>query len=225
MDWLARYNVQLNCRINIVELCIPGKATLKLDVRGKLASSALISGIRIRKLLSKGPQGYLAFLINTLGDKVNLEDMLIVKDFPDVFPEELEFLPPERDIAFKIDVIPGVVPISKTPYRMAPAELKELKMQLQDLLERDFIRESDSPWGAPVLFFKKKNGSLKLLYSKNVKDHEKHLRIVLQILREHQLYAKFSKCEFWLREVTFLGHIISKDGIKVDPVKVEAVSK
>ena len=64
-----------------------------------------------------------------------------------------------------------------------------------------------------------------LVYSKIVEDHEKHLRIILQPLREHQLYAKFSKYEFWLKEVTFLGHIISKDGIKVDPTKVEAVSK
>ena len=64
-----------------------------------------------------------------------------------------------------------------------------------------------------------------LVYIKTLEDHEKHLRIVLQTLREHQLYAKFSKCEFWLKEVTFLGRIISKDGIKVDSTKVEAVSK
>ncbi|XP_071933052.1 uncharacterized protein [Coffea arabica] len=125
-DWLARYNVQLNCRTKIVKLYIPGEATLKLDVRDKLASSALISRIRAKRLINKGVQGYLAFLINTPSDKVNLEDMPVVKDFLDVFPEELESLSPERDITFKIDVIPGVTPISKTPYRMAPTELKEL---------------------------------------------------------------------------------------------------
>ncbi|XP_071921717.1 uncharacterized protein [Coffea arabica] len=145
MDWLARYNAQLNCKTKIVELWVPREATLKLDVRGRLDSSALISGIRVRKMLSKGAQGYLAFLINTPSDKVRLEDMPIVKEYPDVFPEELESLPPEREIAFKIDVTPGVAPISKTPYRMAPTELKELKLQLQDLLERNFIKESDSP--------------------------------------------------------------------------------
>ncbi|XP_071924834.1 uncharacterized protein [Coffea arabica] len=150
MDWLARYNVQLNCRTKIVELCILGEATLKLDVRGKLVSSALILGILVRKLLSKEVQGYLAFLINTPSDKVNLEDMPVVKDFPDVFPEELESLPPEREITFKIDVTPRVARISKTPHRMAPMELKELKLQLQDLLERGFIKESDSQWGGPV---------------------------------------------------------------------------
>ena len=119
----------------MVELCIPGEATLKLDVRGRLASSALISGIRARKMLSKGAQEYLAFLINIPSDKVRLEDMPVVKEYPDVFSEELESLPPKREIVFKIDVTPEVAPISKMPYRMAPAELKELKLQLQDLLE------------------------------------------------------------------------------------------
>ncbi|XP_071918770.1 uncharacterized protein [Coffea arabica] len=162
MDWLARYHTQLNCKMKTVELCIPGEAILKLDVRGRLASFALVLEIRFRKLLSKGTQGYLAFLINTPGDKVRLEDTPVVKEYPDVFPEELESLPPDKEIAFKIDVIPGVAPISKTPYRMAPAELKELKWQLQDLLERDFIKKSDFPWGDPVLFVKKKDKRLRL---------------------------------------------------------------
>ncbi|XP_071905673.1 uncharacterized protein [Coffea arabica] len=130
MDWLARYHAQLNCKLKIVELYIPGEPTLRLDVRGRLACSTLISGIRVRKLLSKGGQGYLAFLINTVGNKVKLEDVLVVKEFPDVFLEELKSLPPEREMAFKIDVVPGTIPISKTPYRMVPTELKELKLQL-----------------------------------------------------------------------------------------------
>ena len=116
-----------------------------MDVRGRLASSALISEIRTRKLLSKGAQGYLDFLINTPNDKVRLEDMPVVKEYPDIFSIELESLPPEREITFKIDVTPEVAPISKTPYRMVLIELKELKLQLQDLLERDFIKKSDSP--------------------------------------------------------------------------------
>ncbi|XP_071926269.1 uncharacterized protein [Coffea arabica] len=136
MDWLTRYHIQLNCKTKTIELCIPGKATLKLDVTGRLASYALISGIRARKILSKGAQEYLAFLINTPSNKVRLEDMSVVKKYPDVFLEKLECLPLEREIAFKIDVSQGVAPISKTPYRMVPTELKELKLQLQDLLER-----------------------------------------------------------------------------------------
>ncbi|XP_071923239.1 uncharacterized protein [Coffea arabica] len=143
MDWLARYHVQLDCNIKLVELYIPGKTTLKLDVRDRLASSALISGIRVRKLLSSGVKGYLTFLIDTPGDKVKLENVPVVKEFSDVFPEKLEMLPPEKETVFKIDLAPRTAPISKTPYRMALAELKELKLQLQDLLEREFIRESD----------------------------------------------------------------------------------
>ena len=119
----------------MVELCIPGEATLKLDIRGRLVSSTLISGIRVRKMLSKGAQGYLIFLINTPSDNVRLKNMPIVKEYPDVFLEKLEFLPPERKITFKIDVTPGVAPISMIPYRMAPSKLKELKLQLQDLLK------------------------------------------------------------------------------------------
>ena len=197
-----------------------------------------------------------------------------------------------------------MTPISRTAYRMAPTELKELKTQLQELLDKGFIRPSVSPWGAPVLFVKKKDGSLRrcidyrqinkvtvknkyplpriedlfhqlrgasiflkidlrsgyyqlwvkevdvsktafrtryghyeflvmpfgltkalyrpyldqfvvvfiddiLVYSKDAQEHEHHLRIVLQTLRENQLFAKLSKCDFWLKEVSFLGHIVS----------------
>ena len=109
-------------------------------------------------MLSKGFQGYLAFLLNTPSDKVRLEDMPVVKEYPDVFLEELESLPPEREIEFKINVISGVAPISKTPYRMAPTELTELKLELQDLLERGIIRESDSPWELLCCLLKRRMG-------------------------------------------------------------------
>ena len=88
--------------------------------------------------------------------------MPVEKKYPDVFSEELESLLPERDITFKIDVTPRVTPIFKTHYRMVPAELKELKLQLQDLLVRGFIKESDLQWEAPMLFVKKKDGNLRL---------------------------------------------------------------
>ncbi|XP_071933786.1 uncharacterized protein [Coffea arabica] len=214
MDFLARYHAKLDCRAKV----------------GRLASSAIISGVRARKMLYRGAQGFLAFLINAPSDQVKLEEVPAVREFPDVFPEELKTLPPEREVEFKIDLVPGMAPISKTPYRMAPAELKELKIQLQDLLERGFVRESDSPWGAPRVF--KKYLDLFavvfiddiLVYSKTREEHVKHLEVVLRILREHKLYAKFSKCEFWRDEISFLGHKVSKDGIAVDPAKVEAVT-
>nr|XP_027101529.1 uncharacterized protein LOC113722417 [Coffea arabica] len=88
-----------------------GEATLKLDVRGILASFALISGIRVRKLLSNGARGYLAFLVNTPGEKGKLEEMPVINEYPDVFPDELVSLPPERKIEFNIDLAPGTNPI------------------------------------------------------------------------------------------------------------------
>ena len=90
------------------------------------------------------------------------EEVPIVKEFIEVFPEELPGLPPEREISFEIELLPGSAPVSKAPYRMAPAELKELQIQLQELLDRGFIRQSYSPWGAPVLFVKKKDGTLRM---------------------------------------------------------------
>jgi hypothetical protein len=256
------------------------------------------------------------------------DNIRVVRDFPDVFPEELPGMPPDREVEFVIDLLPGTAPISKRPYRMAVEELKELKKQLTELQEAGYIRPSSSPWGAPVLFVQKKDGSQRmcvdyrslndvtvknkyllphiedlfdqmrgarvfskidlrsgyhqmkirpsdipktafstqyglyeftvmsfgltnaaayfmnlmnkvfmeyldrfvvvfiddiLIYSKNESDHEEHLRLVLQKLRDNQLYAKFSKCEFWIDKVPFLGHIISNGGIAVDPAKVKEI--
>nr|GFA43756.1 retrotransposon protein, putative, Ty3-gypsy subclass [Tanacetum cinerariifolium] len=174
----------------------------------------------------------------------------IVSEFPDVFPDELPGIPPVRKVEFSIKLIPGAEPISKAPYRMAPIELKELKDQLQELLERGFIRPSVSPWGAPVLFVKKKDGSMRLCIDyrelnkitirnryplpridnlfdqlQSKEKHEDYLRTVLHTLQQEKLYAKFSKCEFWLSRVAFLGHIVSAEGITMDPAKVDAITK
>ena len=91
-----------------------------------------------------------------------LDEIPIFREFPDVFPDDMARLPPEREVEFTIDLIPGTEPISILPYRMAPAELRELKAQLEELLSKGFIRPSISPWGAPVLFVKKKYRSLRL---------------------------------------------------------------
>ena len=82
--------------------------------------------------------------------------------FPEVFPDDINDLPPEREVEFNIDLIPGTRPVSMTPYRMSPAELAELKKQLEDLLDKKFIRSSVPPWGALVLLVKKKDGSMRL---------------------------------------------------------------
>jgi hypothetical protein len=86
----------------------------------------------------------------------------VVCDYPDVFPNDLPGMPPDRDIEFVIELQPGTTPISKRAYRMPPKELAEIKTQLQELLDKGFIRMSSSPWGCPALFVKKKDGSLRL---------------------------------------------------------------
>jgi hypothetical protein len=91
-----------------------------------------------------------------------VEKIPVVCDYPDVFPDEMPEMPPDRDIEFAIELQPGTAPISKRPYRMPLAELAELKRQLQDLLDKGFIRPSTSPWGCPALFVKKKDESLRL---------------------------------------------------------------
>ena len=86
----------------------------------------------------------------------------MVREFPNVFPDDLPGLPPSRDIDFRIDLIPGANPVAKAPYRLAPSEMRELSNQLQELLEKGFIRPSTSLWGTPVLFIKKKDGSFRM---------------------------------------------------------------
>ena len=270
----------------------------------------------------------MAYVVNKEND-LKLEDIPLVRDYPDVFLEDLPGLPPEREVEFTIDLAPRTTPISNAPYRMALLELKKLKIQLQELIDKSFIRPSVSPWGAPVLFLKKNDGSMRLcinyrelnkvtvrnkyslpwiddlfdqlqgacvfskidlrpgyhhltvrwenvlktafqtrygyyeflvmpfgltnalaafmdlmnmafkpfldqfvvvfiddslVYSKSREEHERHLSIVLQALKDKQLYAKLIKCEFWLDRVSFLRHVVTKDGISVDLGKVDAVS-
>ena len=94
--------------------------------------------------------------------KVSMCDLPVVREFLEVFPEDISGLPPEREIEFSIDLVPGAGPISIAPYRMSPIELAELKKQLEELLDKQFVRPSVSPWGAPVLLVKKKDGTMRL---------------------------------------------------------------
>nr|GFC88639.1 putative reverse transcriptase domain-containing protein [Tanacetum cinerariifolium] len=125
-------------------------------------SMQIISALQARTLQYYGCEGFLATIHDTTTEVPSIHDQPIVSEFPDVFPDELPGIPPVREVEFNIELISGAEPISKAPYRMAPVELKELKDQLQELLERGFIRPSVSPWGAPVLFVKKKDGSMRL---------------------------------------------------------------
>ncbi|KAA3469597.1 Retrotransposable element Tf2 [Gossypium australe] len=149
--------------------------------------------------------------MNARKTELRIESVPVVCDYPDIFPEELPRLPPVREVEFRIELAPGTAPISIAPYRMAPTELKELKAQLQELTDKGFARPSFSPWGAPVLFVKKKDGSMRLCI-----DYWQ-----LNKLRVKDSYVP--KTPFRTREVGFLGHIVSGDGIRVDPSKILAI--
>ncbi|KAG8481030.1 hypothetical protein CXB51_025733 [Gossypium anomalum] len=232
--------------------------------------SNVVSALRAEKWIQKGCEAYLAFVSQSEVEGLTVDKVRTVKEFQDVFRRSFrDCLQIERS-SLESTYCPRTAPVSIAPYRMAPKELVELKAQIQELLDRGFIRPSVSPWGAPVLFVKKKDGTMRMcidyrqlnkliiknkyplpriddlfdqlrgasdsvwslrvsgyaiwtdkcscsIYGFDESEHDEYLRIVLQVLREKELYAKFSKCEFWLREVTFLGHVVSAEGIKVDP--------
>ncbi|KAL5561951.1 hypothetical protein UlMin_031698 [Ulmus minor] len=265
MDFLSKYNATIECRHRRVVFRPTEGDEFSYVGEGGRSHKVIISSMRARKLLSSGCQGYLATVVDTTHEeKFKPEEIA-----------ELPGIPPEREISFEIELLPGSAPVSKAPYRMAPAELKELQIQLQELLDKGFIRPSYSPWGAPVLFVKKKDGTLRMcidyrelnkLTIKNkyplpriddlfdqlkgaanfskidlrsgyhqlrIKDNDvpktafrtRYGHYEFLLLRDSKLYAKFSKCDFWLSKVHFLGHVVSKEGVSVDPAKVEAVSK
>ncbi|XP_010527567.1 PREDICTED: uncharacterized protein LOC104804901 [Tarenaya hassleriana] len=161
MDWLTVHQAHIDCRRRIIQFT---------DVVGKfefLGDSArnpfpMVSAFRASRMIKKGNEAFLMVVTATKESEVRLDETPVVREFPDVFPEELPGLPPERDVDFCIDVVPGTEPVSKTPYRMAPTEMAKLKKQLNELMEKGFIQPSFPPWGAPVLFVKKKDGSMRL---------------------------------------------------------------
>ena len=158
MEWLSKHRATLDFykkEVRLVRLEEPG--VIFRGIRREIAPS-LINAMTGLKMLRKGCQGYLAFVVDKRQEGTRLEDIPIVKEFPD----DISGLPPDREVEFTIDLIPGTEPISIPPYRMSPAELREVKAQLEELLSKGFIRPSISPWGAPVLFVKKKDGSLQL---------------------------------------------------------------
>nr|GEZ30835.1 hypothetical protein [Tanacetum cinerariifolium] len=128
-----------------------------------------------------------------------LEDVLVIRDFPKVFPDELPGLPPPRQVEFRIDLIPGAAPVARAPYRLAPSEIKELSEQLV------------------YSMIDLRSGYHQL------QEHGEHLKTILNLLRSERLYAKFNKCDFWLNSVQFLGHVTDSNGVHVDPAKIEAI--
>ena len=162
MDWLSRHRATLHCYKKEVKLHRPGKLEVKFRGIRKELSSNMISAMAAQRMLRKGCQGYLAYVVEKRKEGTMVNEIPVVREFPDVFLDDIVGLPPEREVEFTIDLIQGTEPISIPPYRMAPVELRELKAQLEEFLSKGFIRSSISPRGAPVLFVKKKYGSLRL---------------------------------------------------------------
>ncbi|KAJ9539320.1 hypothetical protein OSB04_032053 [Centaurea solstitialis] len=330
MDWLSKNQAHIVCHKKMVKVKNKDGKTLTIYSSHKEYPFNLISVLKARKCIRKGCETYLAYVVDAKKEKKGVEEVPIVCDYLEVFPDDLPGLPPDRQVVFHIDLVSGAVPIARTPYRLAPTEMQELMSQLQELLDKGFIRPSSSPWGAPVLFVKKKDGTMRmcidyrelnkvtiknryplpriddlfdqlqgasyfskidlrsgyhqlkvqkedipktafrtryghyeflvmpfgltnapavfmdlmnrvckpyldkfiivfiddiLIYSKSQEEHEQHLRMTLELLKQEKLYAKFSKCEFWIREVQFLGHVINEKGIMVDPNKIECITK
>ena len=160
MDWLSNHKATLDCYKKEVRLVRPEEPGVIFRGIKREIAPCLINAMTASKMLRKGCQGYLAFVVDRRQEGTRLEDIPIVKEFPNVFPDDISGLPPNREVEFTIDLIPRTKLISIPPYRMSLAELRELKAQLEELLSKGFIRSSISPWGAPVLFVKKKYGSL-----------------------------------------------------------------
>ncbi|GJU94658.1 putative reverse transcriptase domain-containing protein, partial [Tanacetum coccineum] len=169
MDWLTKYHAIIDCAKKIVRIHFGNKI---LIIQGD--GSGNEHGTRLNIILCTKTQKYLlngcdVFLEHVTVKKTEdkskekqLEDVPIIKDFPEVFPEDLPGLPPIRQVEFHIDLVPGAAPVARAPYRLAPSEMKELSDQLQELSDKGLIRPSSSPWGAPVLFVKKKDGTFRM---------------------------------------------------------------
>jgi hypothetical protein len=163
MDWLASHKAKLDCYNKTLE-CEDDKGERRtLQGIQKPVSVRKISSLQMKKYCRKGFPLYAIQVLDSVKDqKPSLEEHPILKYFRDVFPEEVPGLPPKRDIDFSIELVPGAVPMSRAPYRMSTPELVELKLQLKEMLDKGYIRPSVSPWGAPTLFVKKKDGTLRL---------------------------------------------------------------
>nr|GEW12415.1 putative reverse transcriptase domain-containing protein [Tanacetum cinerariifolium] len=166
MDWLVEQDAVIVCGKKVVHVPYKNKT---LVVEGDRGASRLkvISCIKARKFIKRGSQLFVVHVAEKEAQEKRLEDVPVIRDFPEVFPYDLPGLPPPRQVEFRINLIPGAAPVARAPYRLAPSEMNELAKQLQELSEKGFIRPSSSPWGAPVLFVKKKDGSFRFsVYSK-----------------------------------------------------------
>ncbi|GKE17564.1 putative reverse transcriptase domain-containing protein, partial [Tanacetum coccineum] len=245
MDWLAKYHVLIVYDEKVV--CIPYGDEV-LIIRGDNYDGGsklnIISCTRTQKYIQKGCQVYLEQVTSKKAEdkseEKQLEDVPIVQEFPEVFPEDFPGLPPARQVKFQIDLVPSAAPIDlRSGYH-------QLRVREEDIPKTAFRTRyghyefqvmSFGLTNAPAVFMDLMNRVCKpyldrfvivfiddiLIYSKSRKEHKGHLKLILKLLKEEELYAKFSKCEFWLSKVQFLGHVIDSEGIHVDPAKIESI--
>ncbi|GJS25121.1 putative reverse transcriptase domain-containing protein [Tanacetum coccineum] len=255
MDWLAKYQAVIVCAEKIV--CIPWRnKTLIIhgdgSTQGNVTRLNIISCTKAQKYMEKGLPIFLAHItakeVEDKSEGKRLEDVPIVQNFPEVFPEDLPGLPPTRQVEFQIDLVPGAA-LSKGQF-YSKIDLRsgyhQLRVREEDIPKTAFRTRYGHyefqvmPFGltnAPAVFMDLMNRVCKpyldkfvivfiddiLIYSKSKQEHEKHLKIILELLKKEELYAKFSKCEFWIPKVQFLGHVIDSEGIHVDPAKIESI--
>ncbi|XP_070046456.1 uncharacterized protein [Nicotiana tomentosiformis] len=144
MDWLSLCRAVLDCHAKTVTLAMPGLPRIEWRYSLNCVPSKVISYLKAQRMVGKGCTSYLAFVRDVSANTPTIDSILVVQEFPDIFPTDLSGMPPNRDIDFGIDLVPGTHPISIPPYRMAPAESKELKEQLQELLYKGFVQPSVS---------------------------------------------------------------------------------
>ncbi|GJW62087.1 hypothetical protein Tco_0111422 [Tanacetum coccineum] len=201
MDWLSKYRARNICDEKVVHILINDE-TLIIQVKEKKS------------------------------DQKRLEDILVVREFLEVFPEDLPGLPPVRQVEFQINLISGTTPVARAPYRLSPSEMQELSNQLQEMcIDYREFNKIDLRSGYHQLRVRDEDISMTafmfiddiLIYSRNKEEHANHLRIILELLKKEKLYAKFSKCDFWIRIVQFLRHLIDSQGLHVVPAKIEAI--
>ncbi|GJY26687.1 putative reverse transcriptase domain-containing protein [Tanacetum coccineum] len=169
MDWLRRCHAVIVCDEKLVRIPYENETLVfhgNESNNGRESRLTIILCSKSQEYMAKGCQVFLAHISakkeEDKSEGKQLKDVPIVRDFLEVFPEDLPGLPPARPVEFQIDLISGAAPVARAPYRLAPYEIKELSEQLQELFDKRFIRASSSPWGAPVLFVKKKDGSFRM---------------------------------------------------------------
>nr|GEV27304.1 putative reverse transcriptase domain-containing protein [Tanacetum cinerariifolium] len=219
MDWLVERDALIVCRRKEVHVPYRNK-TMVVKSDSGVSRLKVISCIKARKYIERGSKLFLAQVTESEPAKKQLQDVPVICNFPEVFPDDLPGLPPSQQVEFKIELISGAAPVTRAPYCLAPSEPKELSDQLKELSEKGFIRPSSSPWGASVLFVNKKDGSFRMCidYRELNKLTVKNRLICGPAIINFELEKKISQLPCFR-----LGHVIDSDGVYVDPTKVEAI--